>query len=47
MGLCDLSVASPVLSAMLSGTAQSIDAYEQLRQINSDCMEWLSYAIKQ
>lgn len=46
MGLCNLSVASPVLSAILSGTVQPVDAYEQLRQINSDCMEWLSFAIK-
>ncbi len=46
MGLCDLSAASPILSAILSGTVQSVDAYEQLRQINSDCMGWLSSAIK-
>ena len=26
---------------------QPIAAYEQLRQINSDCMEWLFTAIKQ
>lgn len=47
MSLCDLSVASPILSAILSGKVQSMDAYEQLRQINSDCMEWLSSALNQ
>ena len=36
MGLCDLSAASTILSAILSGTVQSVDAYEQLRQIRHD-----------
>ena len=41
MGLCDLSVASPLLSALLSGEFQKEDAYTQLARLNADCIEWL------
>lgn len=36
MGLCDLSVASPILSAILSGKVQSVDAYEIVAYINRE-----------
>ena len=42
MGLCDLSAASPILSALLSGGFQSVDAYTQLEKLNADCIEWLN-----
>lgn len=42
MGLCDLSVASPLLSAVLSGEFPKTDPYEQLEKLNSDCLEWLN-----
>lgn len=41
MGLCDLSVASPILSVLLSGGFQNVDAYTQLEKLNADCIEWL------
>ena len=42
MGLCDLSVASPLLSTILSGGFQKVDAYAQLEKLNADCIEWLT-----
>ena len=42
MGLCDLSIASPLLSAVLSGGFQKVDAYIQLKRLNEDCIEWLN-----
>lgn len=42
MGLCDLSIASPLLSAILSGGFQKVDAYVQLERLNADCIEWLT-----
>lgn len=42
MGLCDLSIASPLLSAALSGGFQAADAHAQLEQMNADCVEWLA-----
>ena len=42
MGLCDLSVASPILSVLLSGGFQNVDAYTQLEQLNADCIKWLN-----
>ncbi|MBQ6360310.1 MAG: hypothetical protein IJJ25_04095 [Lachnospiraceae bacterium] len=42
MGLCDLSVASPILSVLLSGGFQNVDAYTQLEKLNADCIEWLN-----
>lgn len=41
MGLCDLSLASPLLSDALSGEFQKIDPYTQLTKLNADCMDWL------
>lgn len=41
MGLCDLSIASPLLSAVLSGEFQKVDAYDQLEILNEDCLNWL------
>ncbi len=41
MGLCDLSIASPLLSAVLSGKIQNLDAYTQLKMLNEDCLKWL------
>ena len=41
MGLCDLSLASPVLSRLLSGTGQKVKAAVQLKKINADCINWL------
>ena len=46
MGLCDLSIASPLLSAALSGEFQRTDPYTQLEKLNADCIEWLN-ALKQ
>lgn len=42
MGLCDLSVVSPLLSAVLSGKIQKTDPYTQLEKLNLDCLEWLN-----
>ena len=42
MGLCDLSIASPLLSAALSGGFQAADAHAQLEQMNADCVGWLA-----
>ena len=41
MGLCDLSLASPVLSRLFSGTSQKVKAKDQLEKINRDCLSWL------
>ena len=41
MGLCDLSLASPLLSIVLDGRMQTIEARTQLMEMNHDCMEWL------
>ena len=42
MGLCDLSVASPILSVLLRSGFQNVDAYTQLEKLNADCIEWLN-----
>ena len=42
MGLCDLSLASPLLGDVFSGSIQKVDANTQLTQLNKDCIEWLS-----
>jgi len=42
MGLCDLSVTSPLLSVALSGGFQKTDPYTQLEKLNADCLEWLN-----
>lgn len=41
MGLCDLSIVSPILSTVLSGRFQKVDAYKQLERLNEDCLKWL------
>ena len=41
MGLCDLSIASPLLSSVLSGEFQKAAAYDQLEILNKDCLRWL------
>ena len=42
MGLCDLSLVSPVLSRILSGTSQKIEPAIQLQKLNNDCLDWLA-----
>ncbi len=42
MGLCDLSVTSPLLSMVLSGEFQKVEAYTQLERLNAECIEWLN-----
>ena len=41
MGLCDLSLASPVLTVLLDGRIHETDARIQLERINSDVLIWL------
>ena len=41
MGLCDLSVVSPILSAILSGGIPKVNAYDQLKLLNEDCLKWI------
>ena len=41
MGLCDLSQASPILTAIFDGGFQKADAKEQLTTINKDCLDWI------
>ncbi len=41
MGLCDLSITSPLMSGILSGQFQKVPAYTQLDILNSDCLKWL------
>lgn len=42
MGICDLSIASPLLSAILGGEIPKVDAAVQLTKLNEDCMEFLN-----
>lgn len=42
MGICDLSMASPLLSAILGGKIPEVDATAQLTTLNEDCREFLS-----
>ena len=42
MGLCDLSLASPLLADAFSGSFQTVDPHAQLKQLNSDCTSWLN-----
>ena len=46
MGLCDLSLASPVLAAILDKGFQKVSAREQLTQINEDCLKWIKKMIE-
>lgn len=41
MGLCDLSLASPLLSEILDGKKSEVDAREQLSRLNEDCLRFL------
>ena len=41
MGLCDLSLASPLIASMLDGRLQTKDARSQLAILNRDCMSWI------
>lgn len=41
MGLCDLSIYSPLLAAMLDRDIQKTDAYAQLETLNADCVAWI------
>ncbi len=41
MGLCDLSLVSPVLSAILDGGFQKVKAAGQLMKLNEDCLQWI------
>ena len=41
MGLCDLSIMSPMLTSILDGQIQTVDTYEQLKRLNLDCLEWI------
>lgn len=46
MGLCDLSLVSPVISALLDRKIQEQNAKDQLIQLNKDCMNWIEEYIK-
>lgn len=46
MGLCDLSLVSPVISALLDRKIQEQNTKEQLIQLNKDCMNWIEEYIK-
>ena len=41
MGLCDLSLASPLIASMLDGRLQTKDAKAQLTILNQDCLNWI------
>lgn len=41
MGLCDISLISPVLTTLLSGKRQKVNAYEHIKKMNSDCLNWI------
>ena len=40
MGLCDLSLVSPVLTAIMDRGFQKADAIDQLTKLNADCLSW-------
>ncbi|WP_158588732.1 alpha/beta hydrolase [Butyrivibrio sp. X503] len=42
MGLCDLSLASPVIAAILDGGFQKARAKDRLTKLNEDCLAWVS-----
>ena len=42
MGLCDLSLISPLLSALLDGRIQKASAATQLERMNNDIVSWLA-----
>ena len=41
MGLCELSLASPILTAIFDGGFQKTKASDQLTKLNEDCLSWL------
>ena len=41
MGLCDLSLVSPVLTAIMDGGFQKVKATDQLTKLNEDCLAWV------
>ena len=41
MGLCDLSLASPVLTAIMDKGFQKVKARTQLTRLNEDCLAWI------
>ena len=41
MGLCDLSLVSPVLTAIMDGGFQKAKATDQLTKLNEDCLAWV------
>lgn len=41
MGLCDLSLASPVLTAIMDKGFQKVKARVQLTKLNEDCLAWV------
>lgn len=41
MGLCDISLISPVLTTLLSGKRQKVNAYEHIQKMNADCLNWI------
>ena len=41
MGLCDLSLASPVFAAIMDRGFQKVKAADQLKKLNEDCLAWV------
>ena len=41
MGLCDLSLASPVLSGLLDQVKSKVEPEEMLKRLNTDCLDLL------
>ena len=41
MGLCDLSLASPILSGLLDQVKSEVEPEEQLKRLNTDCLDFL------
>ena len=41
MGLCDLSLASPILSGLLYQVKSEVESEEQLKRLNTDCLDFL------
>jgi len=46
MGLCDFSLASPMLSTILGGVYQEVPAATQLSRLNADCLEFLQTSVR-
>lgn len=41
MGLCDLSLSSPLLASLPDGRKPDVKPREQLQRLNADCLEFL------